>query len=772
MVTPALHDNNSQLAQRVHLLEEVLLYTDDYLHLMDLEGRLLYTNPAGARLVGMVPEQMVGKFWREIGYPPHIDRRIETELERVARTRQPVSGEISFETDEERSRTFEYTLSPLDADSKEVEAVVVISRDITARVQAREEQARSLALVHAALESAVEGTIITDRDGGIVLYNQRFQDIWNLPNEWYYTSPKERFGPLLQKIEDPESFLACAEELRAHPDRARRDLIHLKDGRILERYTQPYYVDDEIYGRVCNFEDVTERIQAEEALRKRENQFREMIISNADAMVVVDDKGTLCFINPAGERLFGRPAREMLGQAFGAPIILKDKAEIEVFRPDGTMTLVEMSVSPIEWEGRLASLASLRDFTDRHQAQEALAWEAGVNAAIAELARALIRMAELEEISYVILQQAKKLTGSTFGYVGHIDPQTGHLVCTTMTRDIWDMCQVPDKSIVFKAFGGLWGWVLDNRQPLMTNDLTNDPRSTGTPAGHIPIERFLSVPAMIGETLLGQIALANPSRPYADRDMDLVERLASLYALAVQRQRAEEERDHLINELDAFAHTVAHDLKTPLSGIAGYAEELEEDFDDISRDERQHYLHTITKSARKMASIVDGLLLLASVRETKRVDLTPLDMSAIVADVQERLSYLIHARGAKVYLRNGGPWPHALGYAPWVENIWSNYLSNAIKYGGSSPEITLGFTRQSDDTVRFWVQDNGPGLRPEEQARIFRPFTRLNPQEIEGYGLGLSIVSRIVERLGGQVGVDSTLGEGCTFWFELPAAGA
>ncbi len=172
--------------------------------------------------------------------------------------------------------------------------------------------------------------------------------------------------------------------------------------------------------------------------------------------------------------------------------------------------------------------------------KEALAWEASVNAAMAELARALISNSmTIEDISYRVLKHTKQLTGSQFGYVGYIDPQTGHLVCPTMTRDIWDACDVPDKSIVFETFSGLWGWVLENRQPLLTNAPLDDPRSSGVPEGHLPIRRFLSAPALVGTSLVGQIALANAADDYVRQDLNVVERLASLYALAVQRKQAE-----------------------------------------------------------------------------------------------------------------------------------------------------------------------------------------------------------------------------------------
>jgi signal transduction histidine kinase len=167
-----------------------------------------------------------------------------------------------------------------------------------------------------------------------------------------------------------------------------------------------------------------------------------------------------------------------------------------------------------------------------------------------------------------------------------------------------------------------------------------------------------------------------------------------------------------------------------------------------------------------MASIIEELLLLAGVRRLE-VEAKPLDMDDIVAEAQERLFDLINEHQAEII--SPVAWPTALGYAPWIEEVWVNYLSNAVRYGGQPPRVELGATTQTDGTIRFWVRDNGIGLTEKEQSRLFVPFTRLSQIEAKGYGLGLSIVRRIIDKLGGQVGLESELGRGSVFYFTLPA---
>ncbi|MCG3209125.1 MAG: Sensor histidine kinase TmoS [Anaerolineae bacterium] len=236
---------------------------------------------------------------------------------------------------------------------------------------------------------------------------------------------------------------------------------------------------------------------------------------------------------------------------------------------------------------------------------------------------------------------------------------------------------------------------------------------------------------------------------------DVTERVELAEQLRMQNQ-----------ELDAFAHTVAHDLKNPLATIISYADFMLAMWARLDDERLQDSVSNIRGTSQKGLYIIDELMLLASVRRG-HVELEPLDMTEIVEQVQERLQLMIDEYQAQLILPD--EWPLALGYSAWVEEVWINYLSNGLKYGGRPPALELGATPASDGTVRFWVKDNGSGLSAQEQKRLFAEFVRLDEIRIEGHGLGLSIVRRIVEKLGGEVGIESEAGQGSTFWFSLPA---
>jgi PAS domain S-box-containing protein len=225
-------------------------------------------------------------------------------------------------------------------------------------------------------------------------------------------------------------------------------------------------------------------------------------------------------------------------------------------------------------------------------------------------------------------------------------------------------------------------------------------------------------------------------------------------------------------ELDSFAHTVAHDLKNPLGAMVGYSEMILEYFDQMERAEMQSSLKMVSQTGMKMANIIDELMLLSSLRKAQQVKIGPFDMEQVVYESRRRMDDVLNEAQAEVILPDS--WPLAIGYGAWVEEVWVNYLSNAVKYGGKPPRIELGWQADQPangrEYLRFWVRDNGLGLSPVQQKQLFVEFARLEQTRAGGHGLGLSIVRRVVDKLAGQVGVESEVGVGSTFYFTLPAA--
>ncbi len=332
-----------------------------------------------------------------------------------------------------------------------------------------------------------------------------------------------------------------------------------------------------------------EKRRAEEAARA-EQAFRAAVErSVAAGITAVDLQGRQTHVNPAFCAMVGWREEELVGatppfvywapeahQACAAALqAMLDGCpaaggvEVRYRRRDGSRLDALLVASPLkDAEGSTVGwLTAVHDITPRKQSEEALAWASAVNAALAKLSRALIETASIDEMSRLILQHACTLTGSRIGFIGYIDPQTGRLVCPVRSDGGVELCPADSGDEAFHGFHGLWGWVATHRQSLMTNQAAADPRAVGVPPGHLPIERLLAVPALQGNTLVGQIALANADRDYTERDVAVVERLAALYAIALHHQRSADAIHFQARLLDAVGQAV---VATDATGAITY----------------------------------------------------------------------------------------------------------------------------------------------------------------------------------------------------------
>ena len=257
-------------------------------------------------------------------------------------------------------------------------------------------------------------------------------------------------------------------------------------------------------------------------------------------------------------------------------------------------------------------------------------------------------------------------------------------------------------------------------------------------------------------------------KPINSRDLERAIAIAmARFDDMMELKRLNEELRTRNEDLDAFAHTVAHDLQNPLALMIGFAEALRRYRQSMTEDDLERSLSNIEQSGRRMSEIIEQLLLLAQARKLA-VKPVPLKMGPIVANAQKRILPLLRERKARIVTPD--TWPTALGHSQWVEEVWFNYLSNAVKHSGNeAPLISVGGSLMTNGMVRFWVADDGMGIHRANPAQ-FPTAEESARRPPKGYGLGLAIVQRIVERLGGETAVESVEGQGSVFSFTLPAA--
>ncbi|WP_420629056.1 sensor histidine kinase [Candidatus Leptofilum sp.] len=323
---------------------------------------------------------------------------------------------------------------------------------------------------------------------------------------------------------------------------------------------------------------------------------------------------------------------------------------------------------------------------------------------------------------------------------------------------------------------GIVGWVAEKNEGTIVSDASSDGRfypSIDSSSGFVT-NSILAVPIHLRNRVLGVLEVVNKkSGRFKSQDLTYAQMLAASAAIAIdnaqliQTLRTKMEDLKVQNaELAAFDHTVAHDLQNPLALVVGFADLLKTAENNITLEEQTRALELLVQNAHRMSNIIQELLVLSSVRQ-RDVDVYPLDMMEIVLNALDRLRFTIQKSNVRLILPES--WPVASGYAPWIEEVWENYIGNALKYGGNSPKVELGSEILPDGRIKFWVRDNGEGIDPEKHHLLFTPFTQLSQVRATGHGLGLSIVRRIMEKLGGEVAAQSELGKGSTFSFILPA---
>ena len=221
-------------------------------------------------------------------------------------------------------------------------------------------------------------------------------------------------------------------------------------------------------------------------------------------------------------------------------------------------------------------------------------------------------------------------------------------------------------------------------------------------------------------------------------------------------------------ELESFTYTVSHDLRAPLRGIHSYTKILEEDYIDKLNEDGQKTIEVILKNSKRMGELIDDLLAFSRLGK-KEIYCQDIHMRSLVKFVVDEL-LLLSSVQHKLEI-NIQSLPDALGDQALIKQVWLNLISNAIKYSGKKSQtiIEIGFYPEENYIV-YYVKDNGVGFDMQYYDKLFGVFQRLHSQEeFEGTGVGLAITHRIILKHQGKIWAVSTLNEGATFYFSLPA---
>ena len=544
--------------------------------------------------------------------------------------------------------------------------------------------------------------------------------------------------------------------------------------------------------------DITDRKKAEAALRHSEEKFRSFVENANDIVFSLTPEGVFTYASPNWTDILGHDPASVLGESFTRFVHPEDipacrkflntvirtgcknqGIEYRIRHRDGFFRWHTTNAAPLPDEDgtAVAFLGIARDITEQKQSQRALS----LFNRIARVFLTVDKTDLYEEVLAVLLNAFH----SRFGYVGYIDA-AGNLTCPSMTRDIWEGCQIPDKSIVFprEKWGGLWGRSLLEKRTLLANEGLN------FPCGHIELSNALVAPILHQGELIGQLALADHPGGYTDEDADLLSRTADQIA-PILRARLEEahherEREHLETQLrqsqkmeavGRLAGGVAHDLNNLLSPIIGYGELL---LEDISPgDARRGPVKEIQKAGLRARDLVRQLLAFGR-KQTLRY--RPVNLNTIIQNFETLLRQSIPEH-IDIVTRPAPSIPIIQADSGQIEQALMNLAINArdaMPEGGKLTiktdtadldemyDATYGDAVKPGPYVLLWVEDTGCGMDAADRERIFEPF--FTTKGDGGTGLGLATVHGIVKQHGGHIRVYSEPETGTVFKVYFPVS--
>jgi two-component system CheB/CheR fusion protein len=523
-------------------------------------------------------------------------------------------------------------------------------------------------------------------------------------------------------------------------------------------------------------DDVTERIESQERVRASELRYRRLFESAHNGVLILDSVSRkITDANPFMTELLGYTGQELLGKELWQIGMLKDEpASQAAFRElqrkrviryedlplqakSGDKRAVEVVANLYEEGGKQVVQCNIRDITERKQADAALHASEERYRTLFDLGTVAVYSCDADGVIRESNRRAAELWGrqpalgdtderfcGSFRLISPNGTVMPHTDCPMAEVLSGKIPEARDAEVIIERPDASRITVVVNIHPLKN--------SAGQITGAINCFYDITERKRMEEAL--QLA----QRQLADRAGHLEQAVTERTAELVITNK----------QMEAFIYSIAHDLRAPLRAMQGFSAMLVEEAGTALSEMSQSYARRIDKASQFMDALLRDLLDFSRVSQ-QRLELAPVGLGTIVETILSRLEEGILEKNARV--ENSGPWPFVRAHEPTLAQVLFNLISNALKFvtPDAAPVVRLR-TEERSEFIRVWVEDKGIGIAPDYQDQVFRLFARLHGEKYPGTGVGLAIVQKGVERMGGRVGVESAPAQGSRFWFELKKA--
>ncbi|MCC0179739.1 PAS domain S-box protein [Waterburya agarophytonicola K14] len=646
--------------------------------------------------------------------------------------------------------------------------------------------------------------------GKLWLVNQEFQQIFKIAEaEAIGKTDRELFPPHIADDFAANDRLLIASK---QPITTEEEVYHA-DG-TLHTYLSfkfPLFSEGEITSIVGMATDITPEKQAQTELLQSETRFRQTFEQAAVGIAHVAPDGKWLRVNQKLCQIVGYTKEELLSITFQdithpedlhtdleyvrqilAGAISTYSMEKRYIRKDEAYIWINLTVSLVSDSNDEPDyfIAVIEDISDRKALEASLqkSWQRLSN--LHQIDKAILAAVKPQAIAETVIKDIQNLLTCQRASIVTFDweRETSTILATQGVKD-----DVLNNGLQVSL--DIWQGIIDrleneDKQGYITAHLSQLPKSSEMAIAleNTKLDCFFAFPLNSQDNLLGILKLwFEEPETITTEELTMLEEISSQLAIALEQARLYKQTqnyaleleakvaqrtaqiEEINQELKAFTYTISHDLKAPLRAIQGFASALQEDYGDNLDDLGQEYAARLISSAWQMTQLIEDLLAYSRLCRIE-IQLKSVDLEVIVHRAIEQLQLEIERTQANIILVE--PLSSMIGNKTILLQIVSNLLSNAIKFVPPKvqPQIRIGteiIMDSAETKIRLWVEDNGIGIDREHQKRIFQVFERLHGNEAyPGTGIGLAIVKKSMERLGGRFGVESNPGKGSRFWIE------